>query len=86
MAVSICNWNKPNEIRSVLAQRFAEAVKRATELALLFPLAGSQSFANTRRSLVKGFPFSVIYRPEPKGILIIAAAHHARRPGYWLER
>lgn len=71
------------EIQPALGERFAKAVEHATELALAFPDAGIPSFANTRRVLVKGFPFSLIYLPKPYGILIVAVAHHARRPGYW---
>jgi len=30
--------------------------------------------------------YSLIYRPEPEGIVIFAVAHHARRPYYWQSR
>jgi toxin ParE1/3/4 len=57
-------------------------VKRARFVAL----AGSLAEHNTRRVLLKKFPFSVIYRPEPDGIVIFAVAHQSRRPGYWRGR
>lgn len=71
------------EIQPALGERFTKAIENAAELALRFPDAGIPSFSSTRRILVKGFPFSLIYRPKPYGILIVAVAHHARRPGYW---
>jgi toxin ParE1/3/4 len=66
--------------------RFAVAVEEATVRALSFPLSGSPSEPNIRRVVVKGFPFSVVYRPEADGIVVFAVAHHARRPGYWRSR
>jgi plasmid stabilization system protein ParE len=41
---------------------------------------------NTRRYLLRRFPFSVIYRVESHRILIVAVAHGHRRPGYWESR
>lgn len=69
-----------------LGERFAQAITEATSLALAFPMAGFKGPANTRSVVVKGFPFSVVYRPTPDEIVIFAVAHHARRPGYWLAR
>jgi plasmid stabilization system protein ParE len=69
-----------------LGHRFAQAVEDAIARALLFPRAGSPSPAGTRRVLLKGFPFSVYYRPEAEGIVVFAVAHQARRPGYWRSR
>jgi toxin ParE1/3/4 len=69
-----------------LGRRFVEAVEEATARALAFPLAGSPSDSDTRRVLLKGFPFSLIYRVEHDDILIVALAHHGRKPGYWHSR
>ena len=66
-----------------LGARFASAVEEATARALLFPLTGSRASKDTRRVFVRDFPFAVVYRPEPDGILIVAVAHHSRRPEYW---
>lgn len=69
-----------------LGARFAEAVEEATARALAFPLAGSPTPENTRRTFVKDFPFAVVYRPDEDGIVVFALAHHSRYPGYWLSR
>ena len=66
-----------------LGRRFAAAVEEATARALAFPLAGSPAPKNTRRVLLKDFPFSVVYRTAGDGIIIFALAHHSRVPGYW---
>ena len=62
------------------------AVEEAAARALAFPLSGSPFRANTRRVFVQDFPFALIYRPEPDGIVIFAVAHHAKRPYYWQSR
>jgi plasmid stabilization system protein ParE len=66
-----------------LGARFTAAVAEATVRALAFPLSGSRASKNTRRVFVRSFPFAVVYRPEPDGIVIIAVAHHSRQPAYW---
>jgi hypothetical protein len=75
-----------NDAQPGLGSRFATAVEKATALALTFPDAGSPLPSQTRRVLVQGFPFSLVYRPEPDGIVIFALAHFAQRPNYWRSR
>lgn len=74
------------EAQPGLGGRFAQAVEDAIARALLFPTAGSPSPARTRRVLLRGFPFSIYYRPEAEGIVVFAVAHQARKPGYWRSR
>jgi toxin ParE1/3/4 len=75
-----------SEVETGAGVRFAEAVEDAVARALAFPHSGSPTRSNTRRMLVDGFPFAIIYRPEQDGIVIFAVAHHARRPYYWRSR
>jgi toxin ParE1/3/4 len=75
-----------SEIEPGLGLRFADAVEEATSRALAFPLAGSPEESDTRRVLLKDFPLSLIYRVEDDGILVIALAPQAKRPGYWRSR
>ena len=75
-----------DEAKPGLGERFATAVERTAARALAFPLSGSPSRSNTRRIVVRGFRFSIFYRPEPDGIVIFAVAHHSRRPFYWQSR
>jgi toxin ParE1/3/4 len=75
-----------NQAERGLGDRFAAAVEEAAARALAFPQSGSPFRANTRRVVLRDFPFSFVYRPDPDGILIFALAHHARRPYYWQRR
>ena len=75
-----------NEAQPGLGESFAAAVEEATARAVGFPLSGSPSRANTRRIIVKDFPFSIFYRSEDDEIVIFAVAHHARRPFYRQSR
>jgi plasmid stabilization system protein ParE len=56
-------------------QRVAEATER-------WPL----HIEGTRRLLLRRFPYAVVYRFSGGVALIVAVAHHRRRPGYWRER
>lgn len=40
----------------------------------------------TRRVLVPGFPYQVLYRMRLDEIVIVAVAHLKRRPAYWRGR
>jgi hypothetical protein len=48
-----------------------------------YPLVGT---LNIRKAGLKRFPFHAIYRAEPTQIVILAIAHHRRRPAYWVGR
>ena len=41
---------------------------------------------NFRRYLLSKFPYSVIYRPGPQGVFVLAVMHNHRNPGYWENR
>lgn len=75
-----------NNLESGLGERFTAAVEEAAARAVVFPLSGSPSPSNTRRVIVKGFPFSIVYRSELEGIVVFALANHSRRPYYWQSR
>ena len=65
---------------------FILAVRRATERILEFPDSGRPFGRRLRRTLVRGFPYGLLYRVEPSRIFIVAVAHLHRRPGYWRSR
>lgn len=75
-----------NRKEAGLGARFSAAVEEATVRAVAFPLTGSPASRSTRRVFVRDFPFAVVYRSEPDGIVIFAIAHHSRRPEYWHSR
>ena len=41
---------------------------------------------DTRRYLLRRFPFIVVFRAVNDHVQILAVAHARRRPGYWLGR
>lgn len=69
-----------------LGKAFLSEVRRAVELIESRPRIGSQISRDTRRSLLRRFPYSVIYGLDEDQLVIVAIAHHRRRPGYWRER
>lgn len=40
----------------------------------------------TRKFVLRGCPFAVVYRELPSSIQVLAVAHGHRRPGYWRNR
>ena len=69
-----------------LGRRFFHEVKRVEGLIARFPEAGEEIRPGIRKRLLRTFRHSVVYSVEPEGVLIIAIAHHSRRPGYWSSR
>lgn len=67
-------------------EKFAHAVEEALSQVQQFPLSGSSGPSATRTVMVKGFPFSIFYLENDAEIVVVALAHHSRRPGYWIDR
>ena len=57
-------------------------IKRTVEL----PKAWSVLEGDIRRSLVRRFPYGILYFEEHDGIFIVAIMHLHREPGYWRHR
>lgn len=65
-----------------LLKDYYMALKEMEEHPLHFPLI-SKKF---RKCNLQRFPYKVIYTIKEKEIIVIAFAHHKRRPGYWKNR
>ena len=50
------------------------------------PLSGAEYMRNSRRVVLTGFPYVIIYRVLAGEVRIIAVAHTSQRPGYWTGR
>ena len=72
--------------RDGLGVKFEHAVESAVKKAIANPDGGAPSHKGTRSRLVKGFPFSVVYRASKTEILVVAVMHHRKEPGYWTAR
>ena len=69
-----------------LGRRFFAEVQRAEDLVAQFPESAAEIMPGIRRRIFRKFQYSLIYTIEKDGLLILAVAHHSRRPGYWVGR
>jgi hypothetical protein len=73
-------------IRPELGLQFHQAVHRAFDRLENWPLSGALAGSGVRILRLKRFPYGLVYAPRPSEIVIIAAMHLHRRPGYWKRR
>jgi plasmid stabilization system protein ParE len=66
-----------------LGVRFTAAVGRSLERLAENPNHGTALGLSYRKLRVRRFPYNLIYRIEPDGVLVVAVAHHRRKPDYW---
>ena len=66
--------------------KFYNEVIAAIDIIKSFPTSWNQCSPNTRKAVIKIFPYSLIYAVDNKTIVIIAVAHHHRKPEYWIDR
>jgi hypothetical protein len=65
---------------------FAIEVHSAIQRSVSFQIAWSVIDGEIRRSLVRRFPFGILYSIEKEGIFVIAVMHLHRMPEYWKHR
>lgn len=65
-----------------LAARFVAEFKRVSQLLLEFPGIGSPRSRGRRGFSMSMFPYTVIYRANAVGIMVLVVKHDSRRPGY----
>ncbi len=69
-----------------LGYDFALEVYSAIQRAVDFPKTWMVLEGEVRRTLVKRFPYGILYSEEENGIFILAVMHLHRKPGYWHHR
>jgi len=69
-----------------LGFRFFCEVDAAIERIRLMPEAWTKVGNKTRRCLIKGFPYGLLYAVEDEEILITAVAHLNRDPEHYADR
>ena len=77
--------------RPGLGADFEHAIDAALDLREqeIVPLTSVPGIAGTRgvkRLMLRRFPYSVVVLERETEVLVVAFAHHARRPGYWRDR
>jgi plasmid stabilization system protein ParE len=83
-AEAAAQWYAERSATAAIA--FTEEIDAAESAIMQLPDAWPRYDHDTRRYLLRRFPFSIVYRVEPARILILAVAHAHRRPGYWRAR
>jgi len=71
---------------SEIGERFLDALEVTFDAILKTPYRFPKYQHGTRRALVKGFPFQVVFQVRADRVRIIAVAHHRQEPGYWATR
>ncbi|MFT4925532.1 MAG: hypothetical protein ACI8WB_001625 [Phenylobacterium sp.] len=74
------------EIEPALGYDFATEVYSAIQRAVSLPMGWVAIDGDIRRSLVKRFPYGVLYSLEDDGIYIVAVMNLNRHPDYWKHR
>lgn len=69
-----------------LGDIFFKEVLRTIDLISNYPNMWSPNTKNTRRAVLRKFPYNLIYTVLDKNIFVIAVAHQYREPEYWINR
>jgi hypothetical protein len=77
--------------RPGLGLQFLERYEATVQHALRFPDAGShvtdrRLARDVRRHLLEQFPYDLVTTVAGEHLVVVAVAHHKRRPGYWRRR
>jgi plasmid stabilization system protein ParE len=75
-----------DEQRSGLGDRFEQDLLATTEFLMEHPFAGQQLSDRVRKFRLRTFRYNVIYVVDETEVIVVAVAHHRRRPGYWQGR
>ena len=69
-----------------LGETFLAEAQHAFAQLVAFPEAFPISYGHVRVRVLAAFPYSVHFSLLGDDILVLALAHHSRRPFYWRER
>ena len=69
-----------------LGDAFLIETLKTLRLVEQFPQAWHPLTSEIRRCRLRRFPYSVVYTQDGTAILVLAIAHHHRKPGYWKSR
>jgi len=69
-----------------LGNAFLDDVERAVQAVLERPRIGAPVGRKLRKTILRRFPFSIVFADRGPEIVIVAVAHQRRRPGYWRGR
>src|SRR5262245_3317411 len=72
--------------RQGLGDRFEQDLESTVTFVTAHPRSGKALTERVRKFPFRKFPYNVIYVIDETEIIIVAVAHHRRRPEYWLGR
>ena len=71
---------------SEVADDFAQAVQVALLRIQRDPLLYQALTRRSRRCVLRGFPYTLVYEVHRDFVRVVAVMHQSRRPGYWRGR
>src|SRR6185295_4650920 len=74
------------EQRPGLGEEFLAALKDAEDFLATMPLACPLLHRNTRRILLKRFPYGLYFRLDQATVIVVACYHGSRNPEGWKRR
>lgn len=88
-AIEAADWYERE--RAGLGAEFGQAINTALdlledEIVSLANMPGEAGKRDAKRLVLKRFPYDIVVREFPDEIIVVAIAHHSRRPGYWRTR
>ena len=88
-AIEAAAWYQAE--RPGLGGEFADAIDAALDLIEqdilpLLPCAGEAGFEGAKRIILRRFPYEIVVVERQNEIIVVAFAHHSRKPGYWPDR
>ncbi len=88
-AIAAADWY--DKEREGLGKEFASAVEIAIdliegEILPLSPMPGKSGTIGVKRLILKRFPYDIVIIEGEFETVVLAVAHHSRKPGYWRER
>ena len=75
-----------DEQRTGLGDRFEDDLLATVTVVSQHPFSGKAIGDIVRQSRLRTFRYNLIYVVDGDEIVIVAIAHHRRRPGYWRNR
>lgn len=76
-------YNKVSqELANGIYDKFLEVIDEIADN----PLRNIQLKKGYRKTNIERFPFKIIYKFENETVIIVALAHHKRKPNYWRKR
>ncbi|NBD95197.1 MAG: hypothetical protein GVY11_01815 [Gammaproteobacteria bacterium] len=77
--------------RRGLGVEFAAAIETAVDIIEdgflpLSPMPGNSARKGAKRLILRRFPYDVVVVERGDEMIVVAFAHHARKPGYWRDR